>query len=187
MLRVRDIMTEDVLTLSAQQSLREAMDFFASKHLSGAPVVAGRTVVGVISTTDLLEFVSAVDSLTSEAPADDAMLPDPGDEPSAIDSLALRSSIAEELWTEQADESTPVVAQHRTLDDHTVEEVMTRNLLALPGSASAREAAEMMRAHGVHRILVVEDGELVGIVSALDIANAVAGNEFRVRTYVFPR
>ena len=41
MLRLRDIMTTDVVTVSPESTIREAMELFASRHISGAPVVAG--------------------------------------------------------------------------------------------------------------------------------------------------
>ena len=49
MLRLRDIMTTELLTFSPETSVRDAMESLAAKHVSGAPVVAGTKVVGVVS------------------------------------------------------------------------------------------------------------------------------------------
>jgi CBS domain-containing protein len=44
-----------------------------------------------------------------------------------------------------------------------------------------------MREKSIHRVLVVQDGELVGIVTTLDIVKAVADRKLMTRTYVFDR
>ena len=40
MLRLRDIMTTDLLTLAPEVTIRDAMESLAAKHVTGAPVVA---------------------------------------------------------------------------------------------------------------------------------------------------
>lgn len=60
MLRLRDIMTTDVVTLTSDTTLREAMELFAHHHVSGAPVVAGGRIVGVVSATDLMMFAASL-------------------------------------------------------------------------------------------------------------------------------
>src|SRR5215510_13878698 len=54
MLRLRDIMTTDVLPVSPETSVRDAMELLARHHVSGAPVIANHQLVGVVTTTDLL-------------------------------------------------------------------------------------------------------------------------------------
>ena len=56
----------------------------------------------------------------------------------------------------------------------TVGEVMTGHVHSLPSSALIRNAATLMREKSIHRVLVIDDGELVGVVSALDVALAVS-------------
>lgn len=53
-------------------------------------------------------------------------------------------------------------------------EVMSRTALALGPATDVRQAARFMLKAGVHRILVLEDGRLVGLVSTTDIMKAVA-------------
>jgi CBS domain-containing protein len=63
---------------------------------------------------------------------------------------------------------------------------MTRvPLVTLGPDDSAEMAADLMRTKGIHRVLVTEAGELVGIVSALDIVKAAADHRFTVRRFVF--
>jgi CBS domain-containing protein len=120
-------MTTDVATLSPETSLRDAMELLTRRQISGAPVVSGRTIHGVVSTSDLMAFTSA--------------LPDVPAPPSGM---------ADDLeWDAPATEA--------ELDDLDV----------------------------IHRVLVVDDGELVCILSTLDIANAVADGRLVTRTHVF--
>lgn len=65
----------------------------------------------------------------------------------------------------------------------TVADVMTKDVLALSERASLFEAAALMAYEGVHRVVVIDDdGRVVGVVSALDVAAWVA----RAHGYVIP-
>jgi CBS domain-containing protein len=66
MIRLRDIMTTDVVAFSPETSLLDAIETMAERHISGAPVMSGNRVVGVISGTDILEFVASNPSLTAD-------------------------------------------------------------------------------------------------------------------------
>jgi CBS domain-containing protein len=147
MLRLSDIMTRDVITVTPQTTLRDATELFARHHISGAPVVDGREVVGVVSAADVLGF--------------------------AADSPAASIERVDQTWD--------------VLDDHTVDEVMTRELWALSSGDDVFTAADLMRRRSIHRVIIIDDEQLVGIVSALDIARAVADHKLAVRTYVFNR
>lgn len=51
---------------------------------------------------------------------------------------------------------------------------MNRTPVAFPPMADATAAADAMQGAHAHRVLVIDEGRLTGIVSALDIARAVA-------------
>ena len=67
MLRLRDIMTTNVITVDPDVSIRQAMNLFTSRRISGAPVVAGNDVIGVISASDLVQFAA-----TASRPLEDS-------------------------------------------------------------------------------------------------------------------
>jgi CBS domain-containing protein len=50
---------------------------------------------------------------------------------------------------------------------------MSRDVLSIAPGASLEEAARRMRERRVHRLLVIEDGVLRGVVSALDLLVAI--------------
>ena len=56
MSRLRDIMTNKVVTLNPEMTLREAIGILRAENVNGAPVVHGGQVVGVAS--DLSSFVT---------------------------------------------------------------------------------------------------------------------------------
>jgi CBS domain-containing protein len=60
------------------------------------------------------------------------------------------------------------------LDQHTVSELMTYQVFGVAPSTSITIAAAIMRKRGIHRVLVMDEERLVGIVSALDIVQLVS-------------
>lgn len=54
-LRIEEVMTVNVLTLSPQITMKEALDIFQKERISGAPVKDGETLVGILSIEDLIK------------------------------------------------------------------------------------------------------------------------------------
>ena len=57
-LLVRDVMTSTVITVDAENTLRDVVNILSTHAVSGAPVLSGDRVVGVISITDILDFLA---------------------------------------------------------------------------------------------------------------------------------
>jgi predicted transcriptional regulator len=74
MLRVRDIMSEDVFTLDAQMTIEDAARALADRGITGAPVLTGRSVVGVLSNSDLAHPDRGLGA-NAKAPVGDVMTP----------------------------------------------------------------------------------------------------------------
>src|SRR5690349_9444352 len=55
-----------------------------------------------------------------------------------------------------------------------VRDLMTPQPVTIAPGASIKEAAELLLSADVHRLFVVEDGRLVGVLSTTDIVQAVA-------------
>jgi CBS domain-containing protein len=58
MTKIRDVMSRDLVSFTPETGLVEAIEALAERHISGAPVMRGGRVVGVLSASDLLEFVA---------------------------------------------------------------------------------------------------------------------------------
>jgi CBS domain-containing protein len=189
MMRLRDIMTTNVVTVPPELTLRDAMALFSSKHMSGAPVVAAGNVLGVVSSTDLMEFAATLPGIPfiREEPADiepwhaaAEWMPDEGEAPQAFftHSWDDSGSVAERTPESGA-------PKWNALEEHTVSEVMTRTIFSLPPGTAVEFAAWRMREVGVHRVLVMQGDQLVGIVSTKDIANAVADRRLAASRFAF--
>ncbi len=60
-LRVEEVMTRDVKTLTPEIPMGVALDIFRSARISGAPVLSGGKIVGVISLEDLIRCITSGD------------------------------------------------------------------------------------------------------------------------------
>jgi CBS domain-containing protein len=197
MLRLRDIMTTDIVTLDPNLTIREAMDTFASRRISGAPVVEGGAVIGVVSATDLLQFAASLPGVPTERNPGTDVLEDPsGDD---IDAYRLPNESRDDpsalfftdLWDDAGATvvermAVPTTAEWNFLEEHTVSEAMTRTPVhALTPESFVTTAADYMRRERIHRVLVMKGRNLVGLVTTSDITTAVADGKLTAHTYVF--
>lgn len=170
MLRLRDIMTTDVVSVPPGATLREVAEVLAERQVSGAPVVDDGRVVGVITATDLVRFESPEAAPRPRRPEQGGREEGRPEPP---------PSFVVELWAEPGPEVLERFLEARSmeadpLDRHTAAEIMTPDVVALPPDAEIHAAAERMLRERVHRVLVMEDGRLVGVVSSTDVLRAVA-------------
>ena len=189
MLRLHDIMTRDLVTLSPDLTIRDAIDVLTTHHITGAPVVAGGDVVGVVSLTDLAEFAAAPSDVP-DVPDDAEEFPDGVDPDVLLDESEPSNEYFAKLWDEATSEVTQVIAPPHgppwnALETHSVAEVMSRAIAALPPDTPIDRAAAFMRESRIHRVLVMDGRRLLGVVTTTDLANTVADNHGPARVYVF--
>ncbi len=143
--RVADFMSRKVVSLRPDASVREAEALLAKHGIGGAPVVDehGR-VRGVVSQRDLVR----------------------------LEATPATAGQSGEFYTDMEEfrdlAKTPV-ERHGT----PVEKVMTTNVIQVGPDAEVAEAARTMRAHRVHRLLVIDGQVLVGILTAQDLLRAL--------------
>ena len=182
MLRVKDIMTPNVVTLAPDQSLRLAIDTLVTCRIQGAPVVDNGRVVGVLSAPDLLEF----ESLRGNEPEEEE---DEEDVEEWQEGDEWQSTYFTDLWTGRDEDVVDRVATEGRalgfLDTHTVADAMSRTVCTLPADLEVSNAAQRLLAAGVQRAIVTDDSGFVGILSATDILRAVAEHRLTVRQMVF--
>jgi CBS domain-containing protein len=186
-LRLRDIMTTDVIVLRPDTPIRDAMTILSSAHISGAPVVSGSRVVGVVSATDLMLFAAELPGLPADQPQaiqEDAEVPD------EIEGNDPAGAFFHEMWNDAGPGMNERLrnvegAEWNALAEHVVEEAMNQVVCFLTVDTPVEFAAQYMREHTIHRVLVMENDRLLGIVTTSDIAAAVADHKLTARTYVF--
>ena len=197
MLRLRDIMTTDLITLDPNLTIREAMEELASKHISGAPVVARDQVVGVISATDLMQFAAAMPGVPTERERSADLLDDPDESDAETATPSSENDPSGIFFTELWGDSSappvermaaPAMTEWNSLEQHTVSDAMTRTPVhALPPDTLVTDAAEYMGDTGIHRVLVMVGPRLIGLVSTTDVTRAVAEGKLTAPTSGFPR
>jgi CBS domain-containing protein len=180
---ISDIMTADPVAVVPEMSLRDAVEVLRGNGISGVPVISGNKIVGVLSVTDLIEFSAG--RTASDAPPGDAGTQsvdywDNVEEWAPVEEEEDPSAFFRDLWPASEEsvaerwENASGSGAWDQLSEHAVGEIMTRKLCSLGPGATVQEAAGYMVERGIHRVLVMEGEELLGIVSTTDIMRAVS-------------
>ena len=140
--RVKDIMSRDVVTLDANDKIHDALELLVANRVSALPVVDKRKhCVGILSTTDLVDFTRDVDEDLHNV---DEL--DPSSRRWLVDKLL--HSVGEESVGSYMSEDVATVSLESTL---------------------VKAAHEMVR-NRVHHLPVIDhEGHLAGIISTMDV------------------
>jgi CBS domain-containing protein len=154
-LTARDIMTRDIVSIAETATVRELVALLQEHEISGAPVVDARgRITGVVSASDAAGAVGDTGSIAPERSSPDFYVHGWEDK---INPDELRQLHVED-------------------DGLLVSDIMTTRVYTVPGDAPIAEVARTMVEGHVHRLLVSERDELVGIVSTLDLLRSVASD-----------
>ena len=147
-LPVHDVMTADVVAFTPDQNVTEAMSELVARGVDAGPVIDGGTVVGMLSTGDLIVEEARVHF------------------PSVVNFFGVNVTLPFEH--QKLDDSVAKAL------GATVGEVMTAEPLTIGAEASVEDAATLMHDKEVSRLPVVDrGGALVGIISRGDIVKAI--------------
>ncbi|MFH1569058.1 MAG: CBS domain-containing protein [Gemmatimonadota bacterium] len=148
-LEAGDIMNADVVVARDTMTVHQLALLLQSNQVSGVPVLdAGDRLVGVVSASDII--------LTDEAF---------GQEP------LLESDYHSQVSDQDAAELDGLDVSDR--GDALVRDIMSTSVITAEATAPVAHLAELMYTHHIHRIIIVDRGELAGIVSTMDILKAV--------------
>lgn len=148
-LRVRDLMTTQVLTVKPTDTIKRATIKFAVDNVTGAPVVDNRNhVIGMITENDILGLILKYqDKLDREM------------NPNSLLSIPM-----------DGESSDPGIAEaNRAISEMKVEDIMVRSVLSTSPDEKIVQALKKMMQLNVNRVPVLEQGVLVGILSRSDI------------------
>jgi CBS domain-containing protein len=178
--RLEELMVRDPLTVTPETTLRDVADLLGARHIGGMPVVTDGAVVGVISTSDILSFLASTPGVPAERP-DQMEWGEWGAAPEWTEGEESPSSPFLEFWRDTGGEVVERIQQITgpewdVLAEHTAAEVMTPVVCALPPDATAFEAAAYMLRYSIHRVLVMEDDRLCGLVTSTDLLRAMSEN-----------
>ena len=154
-LNVRDLMQTRVHAVPPEMALTDLEQQFIEKRVSGFPVVEGGQLVGVVSRSDVVRQLDV--------------------------ERQLAENISDFYWDrsgfhEEPPESIQQIASRlgQSIEELRVRDLMSRHLVAVSPDDSLAVLAQRFMERHIHRVLVVEHGRLVGIVSALDLVRLFA-------------
>lgn len=157
MLTARSLMTGPVTAIHPSLSLPELALLFEKEDISGAPVLDDHGVlVGVVSRTDLTATMWRRPRARRLDPVD-------------LDGMMCQGLPSDPVPRREdegpADEGPPLRAR----------DLMNPEPITVPARMPISEVAQVMARAGVHRVLVTEGREVVGILSSMDFVRLVAG------------
>jgi len=180
MVTLKDIMTADPLTVGPEATLREVADLLTANGISGVPVVADSgDVLGVVSASDVLTFTATLPGVPVQRSdlSDWDDLPRTDDEETPADYFAdYWSDAGADVVARMNDVASP---EWDALDEHSAAEIMSRRLQAMEQSVDVCIAARRMVEARIHRLLVVNGDQLVGVVTTTDFVKAIASGALR--------
>ncbi len=152
-MKVKDVMNPNVVFCKPDDTIREAAKVLKVNNISGAPVLEGRKLVGIVSEADLLKLL---------------VMPEKGNLwlPSPFEVIEV--PIRELLSWEDTKKMLSDVGSTK------VEEMMTKDVHTISSEASVEEASELMIRHRINRLPVMENNHVVGIVTRGDIIEGLA-------------
>lgn len=149
-LRARDVMQRNVVCVQASDPLEEVERVLADERISGVPVLdEDGQMLGVLSAKDLVR-----------RHAEDTEVPE---------DLGFQDTVLE------AEDTEPVAYRRSQRGELVAGDVMTTEVVTIAPDQDLVAVARTMVERQVHRLLVVEHGRLVGIVSTMDLLRPLAG------------
>lgn len=161
----KDVMQKEVKSVRSDLSLSELETSFVDENVSGFPVVDSGAILGVVSASDVLARICE-ERRDAKSPT------------------SFYEDHANMEFTDHADDwqSSKVGEQSEHL---CVRDVMNPDVISVPPDMPLQEVAAVMTDQAIHRVLVVENNELVGLISSLDIVRACGRTDIEI-SFVAP-
>ena len=147
---VREFMNDDVIHFDPDDSIFQVAEIFSEHDISGAPVTKNGIVIGVISESDIVKYMSF--KLGRPSP------------PSTSMSLLIVSFIKDNIQ---------IKSQLKKLSNIKIKNFMSKRVVSIHSGASLLEAASVMEKNDINRLPVIDDGILVGILARADLIKAL--------------
>lgn len=153
MLKVRQVMSAPVITISPDTLVKDASTLLAVKNISGVPVVDGQRIVGMFSEADVLRSIKTTKK--------DLRLIYP-----SISSLGI--AFQEEVTQRE------IIEAYNEIGTRPVKEVMTKDVDTVGPEMTVNDVIARIVQKGVITIPVVEKGAIIGIVTRGDVIRGLA-------------
>jgi len=159
-LTARDVMRSEVHTVEPEMPLVELERSFTTHGVTGFPVVQGGRLVGMVSRTDVVRQLVVEQSVAEET------------------SAFYRGGVFEQDLAPSLEQVAAWVG--RRLEDMSVADAMVHEVIAVAPDEPVDAVARLLVERRIHRVPVLEEGALRGIVSSLDLVGLLADGRARV-------
>lgn len=147
---ISHVMTTSVVSFRATTTIAQAAEQLYENHISGAPVVNEQNeIIGMISEKDIFRAVYPT-----------------------ISEFYEHESITEFLNTENIHEKAREIAVQPVCM------IMKQNVIFCHATDSIIRVGALMLAKAIHRLPVIEEGKMIGIVDREDIFHEILRKEF---------
>ena len=148
MLKAKDIMTEEVITVTPETEIIQAARVLLSNHINGVPVVdEDGSVIGIICQSDLI-------AQQKKFPVPNLL--------TLLDGYIPMRSLKN------------LESEIQKIAAETVAQAMTSNPVSVEPDASIEEIAALMTDKYFHTIPVVDKGKLIGIIGKEDVLKTLS-------------
>jgi len=153
--KVKDYMCKNVFFVRPDFSIFDVAKIFWENRIAGAPVVEKGKIIGVVSVSDIVRFmtIKLADFEDMDSTPSMSML--------LINAAKMGDSYLK--FKKSLDNITKTKIKH----------VMSKNVISIEPEANLFEAAELMDKHDINRLPVVEKGKLVGIICREDLMRSL--------------
>ncbi|GBD98692.1 hypoxic response protein 1 [bacterium BMS3Abin07] len=149
MVKARDIMRKEVITVSPETSVEDLGRMFIDNDISGAPVIdENGELYGIVTENDLISRNKKF-HIPTVLRIFDALIP-----------LESTSSVEKEI---------------RKMTASKVGEICSRDVVTIDGETTLAEMATLMSEKKIHLLPVVEGKKIVGIVGKKELIRSVSG------------
>lgn len=156
-LQVKDIMLTEVVRFSPDLSIDVLEQELLNDRIGGAPVIEKDKVIGVVCRSDIVKRL-AIEQVYA------IMAYDFYESPAYISKDGLDVDVIGNL-----------VGQR--IEHLKVRDIMTSSIISVTPTQTLQEAADLMLEKKIHRLLVIEDDKLVGVISATDFVRLYSNQD----------
>jgi len=182
-IKVREIMSSSVETISPDLSVFDAIRIMEDKHIKRLPILEKKQLVGIVTQTDLVQVVTFygrwkdVEEIMSRDVAgiqSDASIVEAAEIMTSRKISCIVVLEADELVgiVTERDLLGRVVAPQKSPDQITMAEVMSTPVTSVSADYSVFSSSRIMENMGIRRLVVTEDKRPCGIISQTDILRA---------------
>jgi CBS domain-containing protein len=144
-MKARDVMVSPVITVKPSSLVKDVAGIFLERQISATPVVDDDgKLVGIVSEGDLLHRDEA------------------------------KTERKRSWWLRLLVDDAVLAADYTKAHARKVSDVMKRNVITAAPETELRDIAMLLEKHAIKRVPIIQDGQLVGIVSRANLIQAVA-------------